>query len=228
MTLRRACLRSAYSVCMPLVQRARPVERDERHQVLEPVGLEHLDQRAHARGLHLEDPGRVGVPEHRVRRRVVQRHVVDVELDAAGPQMANGVVDHRQGPQPEEVHLQQAERLDAVHVELRHDPLRVVARVLRRASAGGSSRAARRRSRRRPRAPSPRGADPRAPARCRRSPSPRAPSRRPRGAPAIPSARPRSGSRGPSRWAGTSCRGGRRRPPGTPARARRRGCPASP
>ena len=57
--------------------------------------------------------------------------MVDVELDAAAPQVPEGVLDHGEVPQPEEVHLQQAERLDAVHVELRDDLLRVVAGVLR-------------------------------------------------------------------------------------------------
>ena len=44
--------------------------------------------------------------------------------------MSQRVLDHGEVAQAEEVHLQQAERLDTVHVELRHDLLRVVARVL--------------------------------------------------------------------------------------------------
>jgi hypothetical protein len=58
---------------------------------------------------------------------VAERDVVDVQFDVACPQMTDGVVDHGERPQPQEVHLQQAERLDADHVELRHDPFRVVA-----------------------------------------------------------------------------------------------------
>ena len=57
--------------------------------------------------------------------------MIDVELDPARAQVPERVFDHREVPQPQEVHLQQAERLDPVHVELGHDLLRVVARVLR-------------------------------------------------------------------------------------------------
>ena len=46
-------------------------------------------------------------------------------------QVPQRVFDHREVPKAQEVHLQQAERLDPVHVELGHDLLRVVARVLR-------------------------------------------------------------------------------------------------
>ncbi len=53
-TGRRPCLRSAYSMCMPGAERPRTVQRVQGHQVLEPVGLELLDQRAHAAALQLE------------------------------------------------------------------------------------------------------------------------------------------------------------------------------
>ena len=148
---------------------------------------------------------------------VVQRDVVDVQLDVARPQMADRVVDHGERPQPQEVHLQQARAPRRRSCRTASRPASNRRASPSRASAAGSSRAARRRSRHPPRAPSPRGADPRAPAPCRRSPSPRAPSRRPRGTPAIPSARPRSGSPGPSRWADTSCRGGRPTTAGNPS-----------
>ena len=45
--------------------------------------------------------------------------------------MPKGVLDHREVAEPEEVHLEQTELLDAVHVELRDDALGVVARILR-------------------------------------------------------------------------------------------------
>ena len=86
---------------------------------------------AHPRGLHLEDPGRVRVLEHPVGRGVVQRDVVDVQLDPAGAEMTERVVDHGEGAQSEEVHLEQPQRLDPDHVELRDDALRIVAGVLR-------------------------------------------------------------------------------------------------
>ena len=59
--------------------RPRPVERDERDEVLELSRL-HLTQRlAHARRLELEDADRVAAGEHLVRRRVVERDRRDVE-----------------------------------------------------------------------------------------------------------------------------------------------------
>ncbi len=111
-------------------ERPGPVQRIQRHQVLEAIGLELADQRAHPSALQLEHADGVALLEHLVRRRVVQREVVHVERRAAVAQEPDGVLDHRQVPQPQEVHLQQAELLDAVHVELRHDAPRVVPRVL--------------------------------------------------------------------------------------------------
>ena len=112
-------------------QQPRAVQGVARHQVLEPVGLEELDQVLHARRLHLEHADRVAAPQHRVGGLVVQRHVVDVEIDVARPQVPERLLDHREVPKAEEVHLQQAELRDAVHVELRDHLLGVVPRVLR-------------------------------------------------------------------------------------------------
>ena len=96
-----------------------PVERDERDQVVELRRL-HLAQRlAHARRLELEDAGRVAAREHRVRLGVVDRDVVEREL---ADQLERGV-DHVEVAEAEEVDLQQPERGDVVHRELRHDLL---------------------------------------------------------------------------------------------------------
>ena len=111
----------ARRVARDVLHRPRPVEGDERDQVLE-LGRLHLPQRvAHARRLELEDAGRVGAGEHLVRLRVVHRDLRDVEPVAAD--QADGLVDHVEVAQAEEVHLQQAERLDVLHRDLRHDLL---------------------------------------------------------------------------------------------------------
>ena len=55
-----------------------------------------LDQRAHALALELEDPGGVAPAEHLVGLLVVDRDVVDVELDPLHPQVAQRVLDDRQ------------------------------------------------------------------------------------------------------------------------------------
>ena len=106
-------------VVRDVLHRPRPVERDERDQILEDGRL-HLPQRlAHARRLELEDADRLAAGEHRVGLLVVERDRRDV--DAAD--QLDRLVDHVEVAQAEEVHLQQAERLDVVHRELGHDLL---------------------------------------------------------------------------------------------------------
>ena len=62
--------------------RARAVERDERDQVLEAVGL-HLDERlAHAGAFHLEHADRLAAAQRLVGLRVVERQRRQVDLDA--------------------------------------------------------------------------------------------------------------------------------------------------
>ena len=108
----------AFRVARDVAHRPRAVERDERDQILED-GRPHLPQRlAHARALELEDADRVAAREHLVRLLVVERDRAHVD---AGERLR--LVDHVQVPQAEEVHLQQAERLDVAHRELRHDLL---------------------------------------------------------------------------------------------------------
>ena len=115
----------------PGVERSGTVERHERHQVFEPVGFEQLDQAPHPRRFHLEHAGGVPTAEHRVGLGVIQRDVVDVELGAPRAKVPQGLLDDRKRPQTKEVHLEQPELSDAVHVELRDHLLRLVARILR-------------------------------------------------------------------------------------------------
>ena len=63
--------------------RARAIERDQRDDVLEPVGA-HVDQRAaHALAFHLEDADRLAARQHLVALGVVERDRQQIELDAA-------------------------------------------------------------------------------------------------------------------------------------------------
>ena len=98
-----------------------PVQGVQGHQVLEAVGGELLHELAHPRALHLEHAGGVGAPEHLVDLRVVQRQMFDVEVDPALAKELNRVLDDGEVPQPEEVHLEQAEAFHPVHIELRDD-----------------------------------------------------------------------------------------------------------
>ncbi len=106
-------------VVRDVLHRPRPVERDERDQVLEDRRLHLAERLAHARGLELEDAHRLAAREHRVGLLVVERDRRHV--DAAD--QLDRLVDHVEVAQAEEVHLQQAERLDRVHRELGHDLL---------------------------------------------------------------------------------------------------------
>ena len=102
-----------------VAHRPGPVERDERDQVVEDRRLDLPQRLAHARRLELEHADRVALLEHRVGLLVVERELADVDV----PDQCARLVDHVEVAQAEEVHLEQAERLDVVHRELRHDLL---------------------------------------------------------------------------------------------------------
>ena len=98
--------------------RPRPVERDQRDQVLEAVGL-HVDQRSpHARAFHLEHADRLAAGEHLVGLLVVERDAGEIDLDPAAADEPDRDVEHRQRLQAEEVELHQPRLLDPLHVEL--------------------------------------------------------------------------------------------------------------
>src|SRR5436190_10468206 len=101
-----------------VLHRARPVERDERDQILEDGRLDLLERLAHARRLELEDAGRVALREHPVDLLVVERQLRPV--DAVADELLCALEDVEVA-EAEEVHLQEAERLDVAAVELRND-----------------------------------------------------------------------------------------------------------
>ena len=121
----------AARVAGDVAHRARAVERHERDQVLELGRLDLAQRLAHARRLELEDADRVALLQHLVGGRVVERELGDV--DPADE--LERLVDHVEVAQAEEVHLQQAERLDVAHLELGHDLL-VAALLLQRHDVG--------------------------------------------------------------------------------------------
>jgi hypothetical protein len=94
-------LRSAYSTCIPAFS------GPGRYNATSAIRSSNLlDERAHARAFQLEDTGGDAAVEHLVDAFVIERDVVDVEVDAGAPQVRQGVLDHRECPQSEEVHLQ--------------------------------------------------------------------------------------------------------------------------
>ena len=99
--------------------RARTVERHERRDVVEADWSERPHQRPHRAALQLEDPDTVTASQHCEDLVVVEREVVDVRTGPGDAlDQVEGALDHREVPQPEEVHLQKAELLDPVHLVL--------------------------------------------------------------------------------------------------------------
>ena len=113
-----------------------PVERDERHEVLE-LGRTDLAQRlAHALGLELEHADRVAAGHHLVGLRVVERERLHRDpLARRALDDVQRVLDHVEVAQAQEVHLQQADLLDRLHRELRDRAVDLRA-VLARAGVG--------------------------------------------------------------------------------------------
>ena len=120
--LRRAVLAPHVLVDHAGVERAGAVERVERGEVLELRRARLAEQVDHAARLELEHA--LGAPflEEAEDVGIVEREVVDVDVvSVLRLRRLDGVVDDRQRPQAEEVHLQEAHLLDHAHVELRHD-----------------------------------------------------------------------------------------------------------
>ena len=76
----------------------------------------------HTVGFQLEDTGRLTGGKQLKSLAVVQRDFL--EVDSLAPRLADeayGAVQHGEIAQAEEVHLEQADFFDGVHLELRHD-----------------------------------------------------------------------------------------------------------
>ena len=105
--------------------RPRPVERDERDDVLEPV-RPHVDQRApHAGAFHLEHADRLAARQHRVGLLVIERDAGEIDRDPAPGDQLHREFEHGQRLQPEEVELHETRLLDPFHVELGHGHVRL-------------------------------------------------------------------------------------------------------
>ncbi len=108
--------------------RARPVQSDERRDVIEARRSQRSQRRAHGGTLELEHTDGVTSPQHLEGRLVVERHGVYVGTRPGRLfDEVEGHLDDREVAQPEKVHLQKAEILDTVHLVLGDD--RGVARI---------------------------------------------------------------------------------------------------
>ena len=104
-----------------------PEERHHGRQVVDRGGPQLLDVAAHARGLELEDAGRLAAGEQLEGPRVVERDVL--EVDALAPRCSvdevDGLAQDGQVGEAQEVELEQAQGLHAVHLVLGHERVRV-------------------------------------------------------------------------------------------------------
>ena len=104
------------------LHRPRPVQRNQRRDVLDGADLELAAQIAHPAGFQLEHAERVRLVQQVVGLRVVERQVVDRHLDAARllDHLA-GVANDRQRLEAQEIHLQQAQVAHRPHRVLGDD-----------------------------------------------------------------------------------------------------------
>ena len=97
-----------------------PVERHERGQVSEAGRLQLQDGAAHACGLKLKDAERLTRRQHRKRLFVAVGQRLEVNFDAVAlPDHLDRAVEDGEVGQAEKVHLDQADRCDVLHRELR-------------------------------------------------------------------------------------------------------------
>ena len=100
--------------------RARPVERDQRDDVLEAVGP-HVEQGPpHALAFQLEDADRLGPRQLLEGLLVIERDRGEIDFNPALTHEPHRSVEHRERGEAEEVEFDEAGLLDPFHVELGH------------------------------------------------------------------------------------------------------------
>src|SRR5215213_9995683 len=105
-----------------VVHRARSVKRVQRDEVIEAVGPDLLEHPLHPARLELEDPESISPGKEFQSLLVVERDRTDVGFLAAAPADGlEGLFDHIEVPQAEEIHLEQSQRLHVGHGMLDHD-----------------------------------------------------------------------------------------------------------
>ena len=103
-----------------VLHRARTVERHQRNDVLETVGLHARNGAAHALAFQLEHAHRFAGCQKTVGLLVIQRHFLDLDMDALARDQFQRRVDDGQRLEAEEVELHQPGFFHHLHVELRH------------------------------------------------------------------------------------------------------------
>ena len=113
------------------VHRTRAIERDERNDILETRRLQLRADALHTLRLELKDAHRLTATQHLERFMVVDRNFGEIEpLVDRAPYLPYGIFHHRQIAQPEEIHLEQTDPLDPIHVVLSIDCLLYTSRCV--------------------------------------------------------------------------------------------------
>ena len=94
---------------------SRTVQRDHGGDILNTLWLQPHAHTGHARGLDLEHARRLSSGDHVIGLRVVVRYFAQRELWLPLLHHLHGVIQHRQVPQPQKVHFQQAQLLQSRH-----------------------------------------------------------------------------------------------------------------
>ena len=97
------------------VHGTRAIEGDGGNDVLEAGGLHIHEEAGHPRAFHLEDALGVAAGDHFVNGGVVQGGVFRGHILPDFPHHIQGIADHREGAEAQEVHFQQAQTLDGAH-----------------------------------------------------------------------------------------------------------------
>ena len=104
------------------LNRAGTIQRVQRRQIFEARGLVTLQNVAHAVRFKLEYAAGLAAREQRVGFLVVELQAGEIDFHAAiFFDHAHGVVEHRQRGQAEEIHLEQTDALQRIHIVLRGD-----------------------------------------------------------------------------------------------------------
>ena len=105
-----------------VVHRPWTIEGVHGDEVLEGRGLQLAQVLLHPSGFELEGPDGLPLGVELVGLGIIDRDLVDVDLDTAALlDVQQGFLDDREGLEPEEVHLDQARRLDDRAFVLRHE-----------------------------------------------------------------------------------------------------------
>ena len=90
-------------------------------QVCDNGGLELDEELPHARGFKLEDADGLALGEYVIGGAIIQSDVFNVQLQPLGLEHFHRLINDREGPKTQEIHLKQAHLFQAVHVYLGGD-----------------------------------------------------------------------------------------------------------